>query len=302
MSFENYIKAYTTIMQEVSKETHDKHPTETGMLFEFIDNWIDLVPRDKEKIFQTINSLSGIILLNSWRLTNYITYEILNGKYFEAIRNLRFVFEGSVFAVVFEDAIESRVFEKWESLSTLSLKTEIFQLWEECKRRKVYRKGKIDVERIRKIVVNFIDQYIDPSRREEMQEYVEVYVKILSDKRLYLTINNMIEECGIFLKLNEEEVEELKKLWHELSMYIHFSYPYLETIIEDPEICFMDKFNEEMFKRSLTFYFQTLDFMYAVLVWRFADLREKVKKICEWWKKNFNKTFNLTERTLDRLK
>ena len=46
MAFEDYIKVYVGIMQEVRKETSEKYPTETRMLFEFIDNWIDLIPRD----------------------------------------------------------------------------------------------------------------------------------------------------------------------------------------------------------------------------------------------------------------
>lgn len=112
MAFENYLQEYGGFLEEVRKETYEKYPTETGMLFEFIDNWIDLVLRDKENFLQETNSLSGIILLNSWKLTNWISYEILCGKYFEAIRNLRFVFEGSVYAVIIEDAIESRVFKK----------------------------------------------------------------------------------------------------------------------------------------------------------------------------------------------
>ena len=122
MAFENYLKEYNGFLEDVRKETYTKHQTEAEMLFEFIDNWIDLVRRDKENFLQAANSLSGVILLNSWKLTNWISYEILCGKYFEAIRSLRFVFEGSVYAVIMEDAIESKVFGKWGSLSSLSLK------------------------------------------------------------------------------------------------------------------------------------------------------------------------------------
>jgi len=113
MPFDDYFKIYTDSLREVSKETFDKYPNESIMLFEFIDNWIDLFPKDDERFTEAANSLSGIILIDSWKLSNWISYEILCGKYFEAIRNLRFLFEGCVFAVIIEDVIESRVFEKW---------------------------------------------------------------------------------------------------------------------------------------------------------------------------------------------
>ena len=165
MTLENYIKEYTGLLKKVRKETYRKYLTETGMLFEFIDNWIDLIPRDNELFSQAINSISGIILLNSWKLTNWISYEILSGKYFEAIRNLRFVFEGSVYAVIIEDAIESKVYEKWGSLSALPLKAEVFQLWEECKKVRVFRKGKINQNKIRRFIVDFVNRNIDPIRK-----------------------------------------------------------------------------------------------------------------------------------------
>lgn len=301
MPAENYIKMYALTLQEIREETYQKYPSETGMLFEFIDNWIDLIPRDRERFLQATNSISGIILLNSWKLTNWITYEILNGRYFEAIRNLRFIFEGCVFAVILEDVIESTVFEKWGGLSALPLKAEIFRLWEECKRKRVCRKGKIDKEMVRRIVTNFVDKNIDPSKKEVVQEYVEVYTRILSNKKLYLKTSKMIEECRSFLKLDEYDVREMKKLWHELSKYLHFSYTYLEVIIEDPGFCFLERFNDKLFKLSLKFYLKTMDFLYTVLVWRFKDLREEINRMCRWWRNNFNKPFGLTEKTFRRL-
>ena len=301
MAFENYLKEYNKIMQSVRKETYEKYPTETGMLFEFIDNWIDLIPRDKDKFFQATNSLSGIILLNSWKLNNWVSYEILCGKYFEAIRNLRFVFEGSVYAVILEEAIESKVFQKWGSLSSLPLKAEILKLWEECKKAKVYKKGRIKVTTVRKIVADFVNQNIDPTRSEQIGEYVEIYSAILSDKRLYFSTRKMIEECINFLKIDKKDVKKLKELWHRLSNYTHFSHLSLEAIYNDPEYCFVEKLNDTLLKQALTFYFQTLDFFYAVLAWRFTNLRGEIKKMCEWWKNSFNKTFEITEKILKSL-
>lgn len=77
MTIENYIKTYNGIIQRVRKETYEKYQHEAEMLFEFIDNWVDLVPRDKETFLQATISLSGIILFNSWKLTNWISFQYI---------------------------------------------------------------------------------------------------------------------------------------------------------------------------------------------------------------------------------
>lgn len=156
MSIEKYLKEYEECLREVSKETCEKYREKTWMLFEFINNWIDLVPRHEEVSKQAIHSLSGIILLHSWKLTNWITYEILCGKYFEAIRNLRFIFEGTVYAVIIEDAIESRVSEKRGGLSEVGLKKEIFELWEMCKGKRVYEKRRIMSIKLRESLLHLL--------------------------------------------------------------------------------------------------------------------------------------------------
>ena len=122
MPLEKYYKVYGKVLKEIREETYRKFPGEAGMLMEFIDNWIDLIPIDERLMPGVMNSLSGILLFHLWKLSNWITYKILSGKYFEAIRNLRFLFEGSIYAVVIEDAIERVVYERWGALSGISLK------------------------------------------------------------------------------------------------------------------------------------------------------------------------------------
>jgi hypothetical protein len=300
-TFEDYLKTYSALAELIRKETCTKYPYETDMLFEFVDNWPDLIKVSKEKCLEAINSLSGIILISSWRLTNWITFDILSGKYFEAIRNLRFVFEGSVYAVIVENAIEATVFEKWEKLSSLDLKAEIFEIWEECKRRRVYRNGKISADRVKALVTEYVARKVHPSKKGEMQHYIEIYTQILCDEKLYLRTSQMIEECVGFLRLDDPDIADLKTLWHELSKYQHFSYAYLEAVVDDPELCLIEKLNDGLLKRSLNFYFETLDFFYAVLAWRFEYLRKEIRAMCEWWRTNFNRTFAMTEKTLRNL-
>lgn len=294
-------------LEEVAEETYQAHKIETEMLFEFIDNWIDLIPgkMPKEEGFrQIINSLSGVILLNSWKTTNLITYEILVGKYFEAIRNLRFLFEGTAYSVIFEDAIEARVFQKWGTLSELSLKSEILRLFDECRNR-AYRKKKgkyvkLQIGKIYKIVREFVNQNIDSSKKNEAENYVTVYTSILSDKRLYIPMDGKLRACKNILGFNNQDLEGLKKLWHELSEYQHFSYHYLDSLIDDPDFCFVEKANGELFKLSLAFYLKTLDFFYAVLAWRFSNLRKSLEEMNNWWKTNFNIEYHLLSKILTR--
>jgi len=56
-------------------------------------------------------------------------YEILNGKYFEAFRDIRFIFETSILSVMMEDVIEKSIYQKCETLSNFHLKVTIFKLW-----------------------------------------------------------------------------------------------------------------------------------------------------------------------------
>jgi hypothetical protein len=296
--FEEYLKAYVIdYLHEVINETYDYSQEGVWTLFEFIDNWIDLVPREKEHFLEAANSLSGIILLNSWKLTNWISYEVLCGKYFEAIRNLRFIFEGCIYAVVIEDLIESKIWEKWRSLSSISLKAEIFKLLEECKSRKVYNKRKkmVKVNKVEKIVRKLIEDADLPP--EEKADYIEVYVKILSQSELYLPMKAMIGKYCYLLEIEKDE-QNLINLWHELSCYQHFSYPYLTAAYENPELIFLEVFNENLFKLCLELYFKTVDVLYAAIAWRFPKLREMIKKINDWWEEKFSKSFTLAEKVL----
>ena len=69
-------------------------------------------------------------------------------------------------------------------------------------------------------------------------------------------------------------------------------------MIDDPEMILIEKLNDDLLKKSLSFYFDTLDFFYAVLAWRFRYLRKQIKEMCDWWSENFHKTFSMTEKTL----
>lgn len=298
MSVNSYFQMYESLLKDVWKESHSKHPNETGMLFEFIDNWIDLIRKDKEHL-QISNSISGIILLNYWKLTNWISYEIMSGKYLEALRNLRFIFEGCVYAVIFEDRIESKVFDKYGILSSLEFKTDIFEILDQCKSNRLFKKGKLDTEKVNIIINEFIKK--TSLNVNEKKEFNVICLEILSNEDLFYSTSKQIESCCQYLGLSKESADKLKKLWHSLSGLHHFSHHYLRIQLRDPESCFLEKYNKDLFIQSLDLYFQTMDFFYSVLGWRFKILREEIEKMYYWWKKNFNKDFTLTKSVLDHI-
>ena len=136
---------------------------------------------------------------------------------------------------------------------------------------------------------------------QEKAEHIAVYVEILSQPELYAPMRLMIERCCRLLGIEEEE-QGLKNLWHELSRYQHFSHPYLEMVREKPESVLLEVFDKNAFQLSLELYFRTMDLLYAVIAWRFPQLRKKVEEMDAWWKKNFNRSFALAEKVLGRLK
>jgi len=292
---EKYIETYQNYLSEVRKETHKNFPEETSMIIEFINNWIDIIPV-KEGREKYIHSFQGVFLFHLWKISNWIGYEILIGKYFEAFRDCRFVFEASILSVIMEDAIESRVYEKWKSLSSFDLKCEILRLWEELRDKGICRK-KDRVNKIRKLV----REYVSKSNllEEEKKEYLEVYCSILCDKRLGYSIPKMIEECKKILPIEDRE-QLLKDTWKILNRYTHFTNTFCDIVLENPDFEFIETMNENLFKECFRAYFTTMDLFYCILCWRFPKVKERMKdKIIDWWNKNFSLRLELTERIVD---
>jgi hypothetical protein len=297
MTLEDYLDEYDKNKQEARNRTSQKYQAETRMLEAFIDNWYKLIPKDN--LFdEAVDSLSGIMLLNSWRLSKTITCEILSGEYFEAIRNLRFIFEGTAHAILLEEVVGSLPEEDQIALTPLPVKAIMLQTWEECKRKKV-TEASSETREIEAIVLEALSNRTALVSFNEAPKLVHPLTKMLSDKRIYASTTRMLELSGDTLQLPIEDVQALKQLWRDLSDYQHFSYPYVETIIRHPEICFKEKLDDTLFKRSLNFYQKVMDYFYATLAWRFKDLETKVKEICENWENQFKTKFSLTLEVLN---
>ncbi len=297
-ALESYVKEYENYLREVREETYRKFPEETGILIGFIDNWIDIIPV-KEKWEEYIHSLLGVLLFHLWKMSNWIGYEILNGKYFEAFRDCRFMFEASILSVIMEDAIESNIYKKWESLSSFDLKCEIFHLWEELRDKGIYRKKKKEdrENEIKKHVKEFMSR--SNLSKEEKEEYSEVYCSILCNEKLGYSIPKMIEECGRILPIGDKE-RLLKDVWKTLNKYTHFTNTFCDTALHYPDFIFIETMNEELFKECFKAYFNTMDLFYCVLCWRFPKIKEKMEeRVIDWWNKNFSLHLELTERIIE---
>ena len=294
-ALEKYIETYQNYLSEVRKEIHKNFPEETNMIIEFINNWIDIIPV-KEGWEEYIHSLQGVLLFHLWKILNWIGYEVLSGKYFEAFRDCRFVFEASILSVIMEDAIESRVYEKWKSLSSFDLKCEILRLWEELRDEGVYRK-KDKVDRIRERVKEHIGK--SNLSEEEKKDYLEVYYSILCDERLGYSIPKMIEECKKILPIEDKE-QLLKDTWKMLNKYTHFTNTFCDIVLDNPDFVFVETMNENLFKECFRAYFNTMDLFYCILCWRFPKVKERMRdKIIDWWNKNFSFRLELTERIIE---
>ena len=296
-ALEKYIETYQNYLSEVRKETYQNFPEETNMIIEFINSWIDIIPV-KEGWEEHAHSLQGVLLFHLWKILNWIGYEILSGKYFEAFRDCRFVFEASVLSVIMENVIESRVYKKWESLSSFDLKCEILRLWEKLRDEGVYRK-KDKVDRIR--IKERAKEHIGKSNllEEKKKEYLEVYYSILCDKRLGYSIPKMIEECKRFLPIEDKE-QLLKDTWKILNKYTHFTNTFCDIVLDDPDFVFIETMNENLFKECFRSYFNTMDLFYCILCWRFPKVKERMRdKIIDWWNKNFSFRLELTERIIE---
>jgi len=92
--FEMVIEVYKEIIDEAIYGSFRREEKRATSLFELISNWIDLsdvIEKYKDVWYQT---LSGNLFVYLWRGFGWITYEIVSSHYFEALKDMRFLFEG----------------------------------------------------------------------------------------------------------------------------------------------------------------------------------------------------------------
>lgn len=197
-----YIKKYENWLKEVREETFKIFPAKAEVLMLPISDSIEFYPRGKIEWDQSPHSFLGILRNYLWKLTNWISYEILSGKYFEAIRNIRFLFEWSILGMAMEDAIEETIFKKYEGLSEMGLKLDIIKIWKAIpySQRKSLRNRKKRLKLIVRAIGKYFQELTQKGRLKEMsendkKEYIKDYASILShDKWWTYPLPRLIEE------------------------------------------------------------------------------------------------------------
>jgi len=300
-SLKAYFETYVEILWDVVKKSYNSCAREIYVLFEFLNNWPDIFPIDDDLFKIFANSVIGVLFFYSWKSCSWIIFETLCGRYFEAMRNLRFLFEGVVCGVVIEDIIELAVYDKWRFLGSLGLKADIFELLEICRKDSVFdrRRRRVDRDLVKSIVEGYIA--ISGLKEKEREEYREVYVNILTREELYRGVSYMIGRyCEILGLLDQRQV--LYDLWSVMSRFHHFSDIFVKEACMRPDYIFVDIFDRRLFGLCFRAFYRTLDMMYAALLWRFPMIRGKVAGMCDWWKKNCEWPLSLTEAMLARSK
>ena len=290
------LKTYKELVDEVVEESFKKEKELATSLLELLNNWIDLSDLLKLYKDEWFHTLSGSLFVYLWRSYGWIIYEILSGHYFEALKDLRFLFEGAILSLHFEYFIDKKIYEKCKRYGEIGLKVEILELVEDF-RRICFSTKDLSKEKYQKSIKKKVRKMIESSslRAKEKEEYIELYSEILSQPELYWGVGKIIKEFGKEFNL---EVGILEKAWSELSGFTHFSSKFLDTILRKPTILWVNDFDEELFKKCVDLQFLTFDLLCAVLAIHFPEIREKIKKILDWWKRNADREFKLIEGVL----
>ncbi len=290
------LKTYKELVDEVVEESFKKEKELATSLLELLNNWIDLSDLLKLYKDEWFHTLSGSLFVYLWRSYGWIIYEILSGHYFEALKDLRFLFEGAILSLHFEYFIDKKIYEKCKRYGEIGLKVEILELVEDF-RRICFSTKDLSKEKYQKSIKKKVRKMIESSslRAKEKEEYIELYSEILSQPELYWGVGKIIKEFGKEFNL---EVGILEKAWSELSGFTHFSSKFLDTILRKPTILWVNDFDEELFKKCVDLQFLTFDLLCTVLAIHFPEIREKIKKILDWWKRNADREFKLIEGVL----
>ncbi len=233
----------------------------------------------------------------------WIIYEILSGHYLEALRDMRFLFEGAFLSIHLDYLIDRKVFEKFRALGTIGLKGEIWKLREDLRVQgsKLSSDKQEEIERarrsIRKKVRNYLEKLSLPN--EKRKEYEELYIEILSQPELYWSISKIIKEFCRKFSIDTTQINRLKAIWDELSRYTHFSSEFIEIILGDPYFLFVSDFNRELFKKCVELAFSVFDVLCAIIAIYYPDVRKVIKDVLVWWDKNSSRTFRLTSAILE---
>jgi len=300
------IESFRENYNEVIRDTCKNSNREVEILIGILNNWIDAAKLFKEyKTEEIIHNVQGIFFSYFWRGSCWIIYEALTGHYFEAFRDLRFMFEGSLQALMYDYLIEREILEKFGFYVKFDVKVEIIELAEELREKiRQLGDGYVTHEKLRDITRGKVEDFVRSKGvrldEEERKKYIEVYSEVLAQPELYYSvpkhITEFVRECGL-----EEFEEKLKKAWAELCLYTHFSRKFFKWIMKRPQEIWVEEYNEELLKKFCELYIIVNDLLFSTLLLGYPKLREVVSDIVKWWMENFSIKLEMTEKMLSNL-
>jgi hypothetical protein len=297
---ENFRENYNEVIRQTCKNSQ----YEVEMLIGILNNWIDAADLFKKyKIEEIIHDVQGVLFSYFWRGNCWIIYEVLTGHYLDALRDLRFMFEGSLLAFIYNELIDSRTLEKFGFRVKFDVKAEIIELAEELRER-IRQLGDVCHEKLRDIVQRKVEDFIRDKGagldEEKRREYIEVYSEVLVQPEFYYSVPRLITEfvrgCGL-----EEFEEKFKKAWAELCLYTHFSRKFFKWIMKKPHELWVEDYNEELLKKCCELYITISDLLFSILLLSYSRIREAISKIVKWWMENFGIKLEMTEKMLNNL-
>jgi len=297
------IKSFQEIYEDVANETYLESKKEVSGLFEILSSWIDVDLFKKYKLEKITHSVQGVLFSYFWRAAGWIIYEIVTGHYFEALRDLRFLFEGSLLALHYDCLIDNRLYEKWGYLGKFDLKAEIVELAEKLKN-KVKSLKNDSPEELKRIIEDEVKAFVSKSNidQQEKKWYIEAYSNILSQPMFYWSIYKIISQFVRDWDLEEYE-DDLKKAWSILSLYTHFSRKFFEWVLESgaPEL-FIEHYNEHLFKTCYSIFITTIDIFFSTLLIGYPKLQDTFEEIISDWEAKLDIKLKITKRVLKNFK
>jgi len=296
------IKSLQEIYEDVANETYMKSKKEASSLFNVLSSWIDVDLFKKYKLEEIAHSVQGVLFSYFWRAASWIIYEIVTGHYFEALRDLRFLFEASLLALQYDRLIDNRLYEKWGYLGRFELKAEIVELAEKL-RNKVKSLKSTSPEELKHVIEDEVGAFVSESSidQQEKEWYIKAYSDILSQPMFYWSIYKIISQ--FVRKWNLEEYEsDLKRAWSVLSLYTHFSRKFFEWVLESgPHELFIEHYNEHLFRTCYSIFITTIDVFFSTLLVRYPKLQNSLREIIRDLEIKLNVELKITKRILEAL-
>jgi len=274
---------------EIIEETLAKRPEKVADMYAVLSDWIDLriaLSGLDKNVY--LNMLSLTHFEHFWRTYWWIFFEILSGAYFEALRDLRFVFESALRTVHYDFYIDSIVLEKHDRLSHLSFKVFMLDIIERFMNRIRAKYEDLHDEELRREAEEFVEEILDELKSVEgdLEEVKAVTCEILSQEDLYVGTSKLIDLICREMNLGKKVKRYLMSIWGELSSYVHFSSRFVRRVLESDMQLVMLCFDEELFDFCTKMALRVFDVVCGAIVLLFhKKCGEAVKGVIDRRKK-----------------